>query len=156
MTSPCARPAAFALAALSLLGSACTTGPDSAESARSAVVFTTADGDELEVGTYDAQTGELVFVDRAQDDMRERLLDASYIATVAIEGESTEIDLEAGIVFVDVDLEDGTALELRVARPGARTLTIGELVLHDADTFRIAGSWKLGNKIWSDDWLAPV
>src|SRR5687768_2163055 len=106
-------PSALALTALALLGTACATGPAPDDESRLAVVFTTDDGRELAVGTYDAETGELTFVDRAQDDMRSRLADAGFVATIAIEGETAEVDLDAGVALVAVDLADGDALELQ-------------------------------------------
>lgn len=141
----------LAFAALALLGSACTTAAEPGDDDRLAVVFITDDGRDLAVGTYDAESGELTFVDRAQDDMRERLGDAGYAASLDLDGDVADIDLEAGVALVAVDLEDGDALELRVARAGAQTLTLGRLVLQDGDAFR-----KLGNKLWDDDWLAPI
>jgi hypothetical protein len=145
----------LSLAAVALLCGACTMAPEPGEDDRLAVVFTRDDGRELAVGTYDAESGELTFNDHAQDDMRERLAGAGYTAMVELDGDAVDVDLDAGVAWVDVDLAEGEALELRVTQPGAPTLSIGHLVLQRED-FRAGDTWKLGNKVWQDDWLSPA
>jgi hypothetical protein len=150
----------FALAALAtLLGSACADGSEPGDDqARLAVVFTADDGRVQTVGSYDARSGELTFVPRAQVDMREHLADAGYSASVEHAGELAAVDLEVGVAVTLAELVDGDVLELRVDRAGMKTLVLGRLELQEDDEDLDADdTWRrLGNKVWQDDWLAPV
>ena len=122
------------------------------------VLFTNDDGVAQRVGHYDPESGELTFVPRARQDMRERLDAAGYRALVDDAGERIEVDLDAGVVLVTAELEEGETFTLEIAGSQRRRAILGELVLQavpSGPTPR-SGAWKLGNKVWADDWLAPV
>jgi hypothetical protein len=147
---------ALGLALVTFLGSACGQGPGpDGDEARLAVVFVAESGLTQTVGSYDVASGELTFVGRAQDDMNERVGDASYRALVEDDGELVEVDLDEGAVSVSAELDDGDALELRVVGADIGTLVLGRLELV-ADVDELAPTWRIGNKLWQDDWLAPV
>ena len=160
MTTPTDRfgrvdAAALGLAALAtVFASACGHDDSVHTEARLAVVFVADSGLTQTVGNYDVESGELTFVGRAQDDMGERVGDAGYRALVDDAGELVEVDLDDGAVAVSAELGDGDVLELRVAGPDIGTLVLGRLELRAVD--ESAASWRIGNKIWQDDWLAPI
>jgi hypothetical protein len=162
MTTPSHRPGRVGAAALgfaaiaTFLGSACALDPvHDDDEARLAVVFVADSGLTQSVGSYDVASGELTFEARAQDDMSERVGDAGYRALVDDDGELFEVDLEAGVVLVTAELDDGDALELRVVGADIGTLVLGRLELR-ADVDELAPTWRMGNKLAQDDWLGPI
>jgi hypothetical protein len=132
-----------------LLATGCAGGHDHEDDpSRLAVVATDADGFTLTVGSYDAGTGELTFLANAQDDLREQVGAAGHRALVGDAGDLVEVDLEAGVAVLAEQLEEGDALELRIAAADLRVIAVGRLVLHDADAldagFRMANdNWKI-------------
>jgi hypothetical protein len=135
-----------------LLASACDQGPDDHDSeARLAVVLIAEDGLEQSIGSYDIETGALTFAPQVQDDMREVFGDAGHRAIVAHEGDDADVDLDAGVALTAAELDDGDVLELRVARRGARTITLGRLELRVV-TEELAPTWRAANITGMDDW----
>jgi hypothetical protein len=150
MTTSFQRLGLVALATSLSMG--CAPGPDHVdEEARLTVVFVADSGLTHTVGSYDVASGELTFVERAQDDLVERVGDAGYRALVDDDGALVEVDLDEGVVSVTADLEDGDALELSIVGDDIGTLVLGSLELREAE--ELAPAWRMGNKVWPDDWL---